>query len=309
MSWLPLRAGPAPAWLAERVAWWRAREAALAAHGPDVLAPAALTADAHRQATAWLPLAPLRDDLEDALRAWFDLDALPLDLAATDLGGWRSWPDARARLPGVRRFALPSGLLAALGAPGPAHDLLFELAAPPALGSTLGRYGARLERLAALAPGGLAWDVGCGTGEGTWELALALPPGADVVGTTPCPLQRLMAARRDRPHDPTRGAALRALVGDAPGRTARFVRHDLLRDPPPGAFHAIACHGLLGEGVAAPDEVARAVATLAGALLPGGALSITDRFRDDRHARAAALVQAAATAAGLTALGEGLFLR
>lgn len=310
MSWLPARPGPDPAWLAARVAWWQAREAAALAHAPGAVAPAAPTAEAHRQARAWLPLGPLREDLDDALRAWFDLDALDLDLAATDLGRWRSWPDARARLPGVRRFALPSGLLLTLAAPDPARDLLFELAAPPAIGSTLGRYGARLARLAALAPGATAWDVGCGTGEGTWELALALPPGADVVGTTPCPLQRLMAERRDRPHDPARGAALRALVGDAPGRAVRFVRHDLLRDPPPGAFHAIACHGLLGEGIAAPADVASAVAALAGALAPGGVLSVVDRFRDDHHARAAAQVAAAAQAAGLTPLAEeGLFRR
>lgn len=319
MSWLPLGPGPDPAWLAARVAWWQAREAALLAHAPlDVEPPdLVLSAEEHAQAEAWLPLEPLREDLEDALAGWFDLSGLGMGLGASDLARWRSWLDARARLPLVRGSFFPSALLSALEESAFAHDLLFELCAPPVMGSELGRYGARLTELAALAPAAealVAWDVGCGTGEGTWELAYALAPRArqvDAVGTTPCPLQRLMAERRDRPHDPARGAALRAFVDAGPRERcdARFVRHDLLRDPPPGAFHAIACHGLLGESVDEPVDIERAVTSLARVLLPGAVLSVTDRFRADRAARAAAIVERVARSAGLEVLGAGLFRR
>lgn len=318
-TWLPLRAGPDPTWLGARVAWWRAREAAFLTHAPlDVEPPdLVLSAEEHRQANAWLPREPLVEDVEDALRGWIDLAAVGLDPRATDLARWRSWLDARARLPLVRRFFLPSALLQALGEGAFAHDLLFELCAPPVMGSELGRYGARLGELAALvaqAEGLRGWDVGCGTGEGTWELAYALAARAarvDVVGTTPCPLQRLMAERRDRPHDPARGAALRRLVQAGPhARCAvRFARHDLVRDAPPGAFDAVTCHGLLGEGIDAAAEVERAATSLARSLAPGGVLSVTDRFRADRAARAAALVEQAARAAGLEVLGAGLFRR
>jgi SAM-dependent methyltransferase len=315
VTWLARGAGPGAAWLAARVAWWRAREAALVAAGDvDVEPPGlVLSADEHARARAALPLRVLVDDVEEALLAWFEAALLDLgaDVRATDLGRWRSWLDARDRHPLLRRFTLPSELVAALADPTLARDLLFALAAPPSIGSTIGRYGQRLAWLAAHAPAGAtlrAWDVGCATGEGTWELCLALArarPGArlEVVGTTPCPLQRLMAERAARPHDPGATAALAALVAQVPRERVlvRFVRHDLLVDPPAGTFDVITCHGLLGEGIDAEDAMARATATLAAALAPGGVLSIADRFRADRSARAAAITGAAARAAGLVA--------
>lgn len=320
MTLLAAGPGPDPAWLAARVAWWRAREAAFRAHAPLDIEPPDLVipAEDHAQACTWLPLGPLVDDVSAVLRAWFDaaLAALGgLDLASTDLGAWRSWLDARARLPLARRFAFPADLLAALGDAAAAHDLLLALAAPPSMGSDLGRYGDRLARVAALvreAEQVRAWDVGCGTGEGTWELAYALAPRARevlVTGTTPCPLQRLMAERRARPHDPARAAALRAFVDPGPRDRCRvtFLRHDVVRDPPPGVFDAITCHGLLGEGVDREADIARAVTAFAACLAPGGVLSVTDRFREDRAARAAAIVDRAAREAGLGPLGSGLF--
>lgn len=317
-GWLPAGAGPDPARLGERVAWWQAREAAFLAHAPLDVEPPDLVAPAehHQQANAWLPRGALVEDVEDALRAWFDLAAVGLDLRAGDLGRWRSWLDARARLPLVRRALLPSQLLQALGQASFARDLLFELCAPPSAGSELGRYGARLTQVAALAPAAdvvLAVDVGCGTGEGAWELAYALAaraPRVDVVGTTPCPLQRLMAERGERPQDPARGAALRAFLQAGPAARCQvtFAQRDLLLVPPRPS-HVLVCHGLLGEGIDDPRDIERAAGTLADALLAGGVLSVTDRFRADRAARAAALVEGAARAAGLTALGAGLFRR
>jgi hypothetical protein len=321
VTWLAASAGPDAAWLAERVTWWRVREAALVLRAPFDIEPPdlVLSAEEHQQANAWLPLRPLVEDVGDALLAWFDsaLASLGgLDLATTDLGGWRSWLDARARLTVVRRFTFPSELLAALADASLAEALLFELAAPPSMGTELGRYPERLGDLVRLRPAGdvRAWDVGCATGEGTWELALALAPAeerrrVEVVGTTPCPLQRLMAERRARPHDPARGARLDAFVRAGPHDRCdvRFARHDVLRDEPPGTFDVIACHGLLGEAIDDEADIAHVVTALAAALTSGGLLSVTDRFRADRAARAAALVSAAARAAGLTAVGPGLF--
>lgn len=316
--------GPDPTWLDERGAWWRAREAGFRAHSPIDVEPVgpALSADDHAQASAWLPLRPLVADVELALRAWFDASLAKLgglDLATTDLAAWRSWLDARARLPLVRRFTLPSELLEALRDPATAHDLLFELAAPPSIGSDLGRYDPQHATLARFFRGGAAascaaWDVGCGTGEGTWELAHALVArGAEVVavGTTPCPLQALMAARRLRPHDPTRSGHLADFVAAGPRERCdvRFLRHDVLRDPPPGTFDAITCHGLLGEGIDDEGDITRVVTTLADTLNPGGVLSVTDRFRADRSRRAAELVERAACSAGLEPFAPGVFGR
>lgn len=321
MTWLATGAGPEATWLDERVAWWREREAALIARAPFDIEPPdlVLSVEDHQQANAWLPLRPLVEDVGDALLAWFDAALTTLgglDLATTDLGGWRSWLDARARLTVARRVVFPSELMSALREAALAEALLFELAAPPSMGTELGRYPERIAELARVSTASdvRAWDVGCATGEGTWELALACAEErrrVEIVGTTPCPLQRLMAERRARPHDAERSARLDAFVRAGPHARCdvRFARHDVLRDPTPGMFDVIACHGLLGEGIDDEAEIARVVTALALALAAGGVLSVTDRFRADRSARAAALVAEAARAAGLTSVGTGLFRR
>jgi hypothetical protein len=319
-------AGPDPAQLAARVGWWRDRERDLVRNGgPDVEPPGlVIPAAEHARCEAWLPVDVVRRDVHTALRAHFaePLDALGVDLRTLALARSRSWLDARARVPLLARQLVPSTLLESLADACAAHDLLFALAAPPRAGSTLGRYAAELDGLVlALGPRlavdvrPSAWDVGCATGEGTWELARALlaarpaAGGVDVIGTTPCPLERLLAERRARPHDPPRAAALEALAaGLGPRARVRFERGDV-RDGPPrgGPFDAITCHGLLGEGLDGEADVKRAVAVLADALAPGGLLSVADRFRADRRERARALVRAAA--AGLTEVGAGLYRR
>lgn len=325
---LVVGAGPDPAELGARVGWWRDRERDLVRNGgPDVEPPGlVIPAAEHARCEAWLPVDVVRRDVHAALRAHFaePLDALGVDLRTLALARSRSWLDARARVPLLARHLVPSTLLASLADARAAHDLLFALAAPPRAGSTLGRYAPELALLvAALAPAPgvrlAAWDVGCATGEGTWELARALlagapaAAGADVVGTTPCPLERLLAERRARPHDPPRAAALEALAaGLGPRARVRFERGDV-RDGPPasagvsGPFDAITCHGLLGEGLDAEADVTLAVGVLRDALAPGGLLSVADRFRADRHERGRALVRAAAF--GLAEVAPGLYRR
>lgn len=314
-------AGPDPAQLAARVGWWRDRERDLIRHGgPDVEPPGlVIPAAEHARCEAWLPVDVVRRDVHTILRAHFaaPLDALGVDLRTLALARSRSWLDARARVPLLARHLVPSELLASLADARAAHDLLFALAAPPRAGSTLGRYAPELAALAAaLQPAQgvrlAAWDVGCATGEGTWELAGALlathQAGVDVVGTTPCPLERLLAERRARPHDPARAEALEALAAGLPRAKVRFERADV-RDGPPagGPFDAITCHGLLGEGLDDEADVTLAVGALKDALAPRGLLSVADRFRADRSERARALVRAAA--AGLTEVGPGLYRR
>ncbi|RMG15662.1 MAG: class I SAM-dependent methyltransferase [Planctomycetota bacterium] len=317
--WLPAHRAPE---LGERVAWWRAREEALRRHGPLRLlraGPSPRTPGIHRRLEAWLPFGTWREDVYEALRAWFGpaLEELGVRLERGALAHARSWVDARAWLPplGVHRF--PSEALAALDEPEAAHELLFALYAPPRWGAALGRYPDRLARLVEALAGRRrlrAWDVGCATGEGTWEFAAALGAhrSLEVVGSTPWPLERLMAERGVRPHDPAASAALasfrRAHAEDLAGACVRFVVHDLRAGPLPGAFDAVLCHGLLG-GLLRGADAERAFAHLAGALAPGALLSVADRFREDRARTARAQVRASAERAGLEELEPGLYRR
>ena len=70
------------------------------------------------------------------------------------------------------------------------------------------------------------------------------------------------------------------------GRGLVSLEHRDLRQPPPGRdYDLVACHGVLGGVVqgALPDDLRR----LAGAVASGGLLSVTDAFREDRHAAVA----------------------
>jgi len=324
--------GPTPADLERRVAWWRAREGALERDGPPGLArallgpdrpPDALGPGAHAEADGWLDGGLLRRELHGVLRARFGpaLDRLGVDLERGELARARSWLDARRRLPTLDARARPSAALAALADDAAALALLCALFAPPAHGAAFGRYPERLAELARRLGGRprvRAWDAGCATGEGTWELAAALLEAGvgrvEVAGTDAAPLVALMAARREQPHDPAATERLRAFraarpaLGDAARCRVAFAAADLRAGPPGGPCDLVVCHGVLGEGVGV-DDVPAAVAALAAGLAPGGLLSVADRFRSDRSAEAAAAVAATAAAADLAAPSPGLYVR
>ena len=323
--WLAADAGPDPADVARRAAWWRAREASLQHAPPQVRAAldapgAPRPADVHALLDAFLPLEALTLDVHGLLRAWFGaaLEALGARLDDGLLGSARSWLDVRTWLPGAP--PLPAALVAALADPDRAHELVFALFCSARLGSGWGRYPAALAAAVAAcrpAAGGpiRAWDAGCATGEGSWELALALAsrfPGraVQVVGTTPWPLERLMARRAAWPHDPRRTAAHAARLADAPARCrVRFELGDLAAGAPGGPFDLVVCHGVLGEAIAAPAAQRLALGRLAGALAPAGALSLADAFRADRAAAAAALAREELSARGLRAGPGGCYVR
>jgi len=299
--WLEPAGGPSAAELSERRRWWEARSDSFRAHAPAALHADAdrreRPAEAHGLCERYLPLDSLRGDLFACLRAWFGpaLDELEVDLATSSLGRARSWLDARAELPSLAS-GLPAELFVRCAAAASAHALLFELFCSPRLGAALTRYPAQLSAIGAALAGesGRAlriWDAGCATGEGTWALARAArDAGASRVaalGTTPWPLELLCAQRRAFPHDPQRTAQLRAALEglDEASCALSFARHDL-RQPPPGRdYDLVACHGVLGGVVqgALPDDLRR----LAGAVASGGLLSVTDAFREDRHAAVA----------------------
>lgn len=319
--WLEPGEGPDPAELRARVAWWEAREAALREQGePELLGPAReRPAEAQGRLDTFLPLATLRAELAGLLLRWFGpaLEELGVDPARGVLGGARSWLEVRAWLPSLGESALPSQLVARLASARAAHDLLFELFCSSRWGAAFGRYPAQLARVVE-ASRGLGrrhlrvWDAGCATGEGTWELASALAQTAERVealGTTPFALEQRMAERRARPHDPAATERLAAFLATAPldRIDVSFARGALPAERPAGSWDVVACHGVLGEAIAEPGDQRRALETLAGALAPGGLLSLSDRFREDRSAAARRLAQESASRLGLREVSAGLY--
>jgi chemotaxis methyl-accepting protein methylase len=131
------------------------------------------------------------------------------------------------------------------------------------------------------------WSAGCATGEEAYSLAATLLASArgatvEVLGTDLSP-RNVAAAQRAIYRPWSRrdaGPLLHPLledVGDesitvAPAvrAVARFAQHNLLDEPPQSAFDLVLCRNVIG--YFAPRAAARAVAHLASAVAPGGAL-------------------------------------
>jgi SAM-dependent methyltransferase len=301
--WIQPERGPAPDALASRLAYWEGLERAFLTHAPPGLRwgalPTARPSGPHILCERWLPLEVLRDEVWVLIAEWFGpaLAEHEVDLGVSSLGRARSWLDARAQLPSLGELRLPSQLLRRFTQAASAHDLVFELFSAPQLGRGLERHAAALQAAVREAPSRplVAWDAGCAAGESTWALATTLANAgreAEVWGTSPWPLELLMATRREFPHDPQRTATLRSAVASLQATPAavevRFERGDLLDGAPPRSFDLISCHGLLGGAIAETHQLTRALEHLTGALAPGGVLSIQDTFREDVHARALA---------------------
>ncbi|MBL4845676.1 MAG: hypothetical protein JKY65_09130 [Planctomycetes bacterium] len=316
--WLRVEAGPDLGELANRIAYWEGLERAWLRHAPAGLrwgaTPTARPPAPHELCERWFPLATLRDELTWLLEQWFgaDLRELGVNLAASSLGRARSWLDARAQLSSLGERRLPAALIRRLAAPASAHALLFELFAPPQLGRGLTRYPERLALLVELLEPAdrtlRVWDAGCALGESTWAIAIALTQaGAQVeaVGTTPWPLERLMAERGALPHDAARTALLQAAITSAPPACAvRFELGDLAHSSPLGPFDLVCCHGVLGGVISEAEGFEQATRRLAESLAPGGLLSVHDAFRPDLSADALSRVR---DELGWEEVGAGVF--
>jgi len=134
-------------------------------------------------------------------------------------------------------------------------------------------------------------DAACGSGEGTYGLALLLrctgfaPEQLTVHGATIEPLELFAAAHGWFPHDPVRQEAFRRhidrLFTDATAEQMAFFREDLAggQFPPREGYDIILCNGLLGGPLMnSRDSLEKAVESLCARLRPGGLLLVADRF-------------------------------
>ncbi len=320
--WLEERDAPLDAALvADRIAWWRAREESFRAHAPfDLEGPGARPSrDARGLSETWFPIARVRRDVHGLLRGRFDLAAIDANWERLSvLARAESWLDARRTLASLAHEPRPSRLVGRLLADrSSAEAFAFELLDPASFGCGIGRYPEELGLVAATAPRAVrAWDVGTGTGEGALDLALALlqdrsDSSVEVVGTTPFGFEHLMAQRRGRPHDRARTLAHRARAALVPEGVVRYEMGDVRREAPPGRFEVIVVAGVLGGVLADSRDVRAALATIRGALAPGGRAFVFDAFRADVKERARRLVRDAASRVGLALepRGDSLVLR
>ena len=240
-----------------------------------------LTPDLHQRYEAWLPQAEYRRDLTA--------------LAARLLPGraWVPWrlrdPEAVQSLPDLwQRLPAPLAGHAGLEATT-CGALLCALADPPRFGTDTGRYPEQLRRVTehlATRPKPL-WrvlDLGCGTGHGTWEVALAAASAgarAHLVGITREPLEAWMATHQRLPHDPLRERRYPCLTGAAAGHV-HFVAADGLTPPLcPGVWDLVLVNGLAGgPHLNASESMHRLLRGLARLLAPGGAAGCACRFHD-----------------------------
>lgn len=310
-------AGPglAPSDLADRLAFWRARESSFRAHARfDLEGPGARpTPEARVLCETFLPLAPIARDVHALLRARFGpaLRALDPEWEHDALARAGTWLDARRELASLAHEALPSRLLERLAADqDDAEAFAFELHDPVSYGHGLARYPDALARIAKLAPPRTrAWDAGCGTGEGTISLARTLAcrscarESVEVIGTTPSPWELLMARRLGRPHDLARTQETRAAAAkldENPAIRVRFEGGDLLRaQDSPRNCDIVLVGGVLGGVLSDQRSVLAALRSIAAALTPTGRAFVVNRFRADRASRARELIADLAPLAGL----------
>ena len=164
--------------------------------------------------------------------------------------------------------------------------LLCALADPPRYGTAAGRY-----------PDQLAWlrdwsrarqprermdvlDVGCGTGQGTYELAGALRcqiPDLHVVGVTAEPLEAWMARQRQTPHDLR---PHRTFPPAPTGAAVCFVCGDARRLPFSRSFDLVVANGLVGGPMFQGEACDMMLEQVAGCLTSGGVFTLANHFHD-----------------------------
>ncbi len=216
----------------------------------------------------------------------------PPILASTPFHNALSWADLFVALPPLVQFsANPAHLLEALLANRSLlTKFLFASFLPTRFYGGFGRYPGQQQCIS-------KWlrsddrttirclDAACGTGEGTYDLALLLsdqgvaPETADINGWTVEPLEVWAAAERRFPHDPQREVTFREYTSGLTRYNIRFSCADIADAELEKKFDLIICNGLLGGPIIhRKGEVERVVARLADLLTPGGLLLAADHF-------------------------------
>ena len=240
--------------------------------------------------------------LEEISRAFCRLLFLSLKsapfLSASVMLRAPSWLDVIHHLQPMVREPNPARLLRHLMVDGEFRcRFLFSLFLPRHYGGAFNRYPEQAAFLRDwLGKTGRAGavrclDAACGSGEGTYELALLLrecgyaEEQLEVHGATVDPLELFAAAHGWFPHDPARQTAFRRRIGGLlTGSTAEriaFFREDLTenRRYPGEGYDIILCNGFLGGPLLSSREaLERTIGRLCARLRPGGLFLAADHF-------------------------------
>lgn len=245
----------------------------------------------------YLPLAEIRHAFEHLFAA--ALRFVPFRPASL-IHTAANWLDVLDGLLPVVRRADPASLLLNLTNDEVARRrFLFGNFQPARYGGGFGRYPAQASFLRKwltvnrprLAGGVRCLDAACGSGEGTYELAMLIIGSGFAVdslhvgGATIEPLELFAAAHGYFPHDPERQSAYRArlgsLVTSGAMRKIVFTQEDLSNPAHSEAerYDVILCNGLLGGPfLHAAENLRETVERLARRLRAGGILLAADRF-------------------------------
>lgn len=257
-----------------------------------------LTDEIRVMSDLYLPLTEIRPAFHRLFSRTLRFSPFP---GASPLHGSRCWLDVLHSLRSLVPEPNPASLLRRLMADDAFRcRFFFALFLPRRYGGNFGRYPSQLAFLrqwldanrARLGGRARCLDAACGSGEGTYEMAMALRAcGYEaqmclVTGTTLEPLELFAAAHAYFPHDPQRQETFRrhteTLYRDGMAARLRFGLEDLTsfvtRE---GDYDVILCNGLLGGPfLAEPGEVTAVLRRLAGRLAPGGVLLAADRFHE-----------------------------
>ncbi|MBI1921473.1 MAG: class I SAM-dependent methyltransferase [Geobacter sp.] len=164
---------------------------------------------------------------------------------------------------------------------------------PERHGESFGRYPLQLrylrERLDKRRGKVKLLDAACGTGEGTWELALLLqesgyhPEETAITGASIEPVELFAAAHAIFPHDARRQLDFRQriapLLETSWMERVDFRLEDIRRMADAGEYDVILCNGILGGPLLhLEEEIAATASALARRLKPGGIFLAADRF-------------------------------
>jgi chemotaxis methyl-accepting protein methylase len=219
-------------------------------------------------------------------------------LPAAGLHPLPGWLDLLHRMQSLVREANPARLFRRLMDDNEFRcRFLFSFFLPRHYGGGFDRYPKQAaflrNRLTGAQPSGVVrcLDAACGSGEGTYDLALLLsecgciPEKIMVHGATIEPLELFAAAHGWFPHDPARQAAFRRRIGrlfaDARADHIVFSREDLTENGnyEGEGYDVILCNGLLGGPLLnGREELEGVIGRLYARLRPGGILLTADRF-------------------------------